>query len=213
MRRSNRHHLRRRPGVLSHGHVQVHSHHHHTNPLNTNSSNPTGEPCTYTSATIPICAGSCDAASVYCAGAYSKVCCEAGSSCDYASSGLCTAQAFQFSSFSAPSIIVPSLTVPSVASASLSLPSVPSFTPFAPTATNPATFTEETPAATSESTVGEASVVVVTVTGNTGTSAAAITSDSMGVAQSTGVAPDGPRGLGKGLLEVVVGGVGLLVGL
>ncbi|KAF2499707.1 hypothetical protein BU16DRAFT_280512 [Lophium mytilinum] len=187
---------------------------------------PMGEPCTYTSVTIPICAGSCNAASVFCEGAYSNVCCEAGSSCDYASSGLCTAGLFQFSSFSAapsiavpsltvPSIIVPSLTVPSFSYPSLSLPSVPSFTPFAPTATEQFTASPKTPDETVETTVGE--------TTGTASESAAIAptkaytggddSTSTVVVQSTGVAPDGPRGLGKGLLEVLVGGIGLLIGL
>jgi len=169
---------------------------------------PVGEACTYQSVTIPICAGSCGYPPVYCEGDYSNVCCDPGSSCDYASDGLCTANAFQFSSFSAaPTIAVPSLTAPSIIVPSLTVsnPSFPSFTPF-----GPATTTETAvDTVTEEGTSTEASFSRFTPSSVTTTETATTASV---LQQSTGGAPGGKM-LGNGLLEVVVGGIGLLVGL
>jgi len=167
---------------------------------------PVGEACTYQSQTIPICAGTCGYPPVYCEGDYSNVCCDPGSSCDYASDGLCTANAFQFSSFSAaPTIVAPSLTAPSIIVPTLTVHSLSlnSFTPFGPaTATAVDTFTEEetsTKASFSRFTPSSVTTAETTTTASV-------------LQQSTGAAPGGKM-LGNGLLEVVVGGIGLLVGL
>ncbi|OCK95433.1 uncharacterized protein K441DRAFT_676892 [Cenococcum geophilum 1.58] len=189
-----------------------------------------GAACTWTRVTIPICAKTCNPPVVYCAGAYSGVCCDAGSSCDYASQGLCTATSF---AFSAPSITIPSINTPHTSVPSIYIPSVSTPSIVVPSLSfSSKTYSYEPPLTTSTTVTSaeESSTSVLETTSGTeipgleslisstpsrGTSVTTTTErTSTAAAVSTAGAGNGVEVWGNGLLELMVGGiVGLVLGV